>query len=1073
MSELESLFKTKILQRHLKNFDINTIPDLALKRKELNAWKYSIENSDLEKTKETAIQGSFMERIFGKVLGFPSMVGLEEYNQQQEFKSAVDGSEADSALGFFTAEMKDVRAVIELKDATTNLDKKQNRANHLTPVEQAFSYLYKNGAKCTWVIVSNFKEIRLYHRNSGMTKYQRFVITELNDDDKFSEFYFILCKNNLINKTKKSNTEILYEETEQAEQDITKQFYADYSELRKNLFNSLQENNTTVDPLILFTKAQKIMDRFVFICFCEDKGLLPHNTFIQVIQAATNSFDLSKYRIWNQLKGLFQSIDIGNPPMDINQYNGGLFATDEILDNLKVPDDILVEFKKMSDCDFESDLNVNILGHIFEHSISDIEKIKAEIKGQEYHNEQEKRKADGIYYTPAYVTNYIVDKTIGRWMTDNKAAIKQQLLLNGFTTATAHNKDGSDNKSSYVTLNNWEEIPPLLENATKEQQKHRQAVINLHIQFLEEYSQRLLNLKVLDPACGSGAFLNSAFQFILKEIQDVNQTLTSLRGSEIGLWDIDKQILENNLYGVDINAESVEITKLSLWLQTANKYKQLTSLDHAIKCGNSLIEDNMVDSTNAFVWNEEFREIMMQGGFDIVIGNPPYGATLSQVEKDYLSEHYETTEYNYDTYKTFIELGVKLLKNKGYLGYITPNTYFILERGGAKLRHYLFEQMTLLNIVEMFNVFPDAIVEPAISIYKKGLEPNTCIEVITVPRSATPSSNFVSDGIYNTFKQDDLKRNEDYLFNYHENSITKKLREKIESVSKPLNTWFEVTTGVKPYQKGKGKPPQTKEIVSTKPFTSFKCEDNTWSRYIKGKSVNHYLIKWDGEYIKYGEWLAEPRNPEMFSQPKLFIRRTDDTPMAALDIAGNICNNAAHCIYPKKNSTVSVKFALGMLNSKLIKWIYQHDNFHMVGKPFAEIKVVFVERLPLPDISEKDTIINYAEELSELYQDRNTKVTEFINFITSMYHPKKISEKLETCFKREFSDFVEEMKKQSAKLSVQERIQLLPLFTEYQIKYKTQTMNIEKLEKELNNYIYSIYNLNTDEIKIIEENIHT
>ena len=696
MSATECLFKPNILKKALNNFDIHTIPNLEAIRNELNKWKYSIENSDLEKTKETTVQGSFMERIWGKVLGYPSLIGQDEYNQEQESKTLIDGSESDSVLGFFTATIKDVRAVVELKDATTDLDKKQYRKNHLTPVEQAFNYLYKHNSKCIWVIVSNFKEIRLYHRNTGMTRYQRFFIAELDDDDKFREFYYILNKDNLINKCLKSNSEILYEETEKAELEISKQFYADYSSLRSDLFKSLQENNSNIDTLLLFTKAQKIMDRFIFICFCEDKGLLPANTFMQVINAATNSFDMSKYRIWNQLKGLFHSLDIGNPPMNINRYNGGLFRTDEILDNLNVPDEILLKFKKISDCDFESDLNVNILGHIFEHSIADIEKIKAEISGDEYNNEQEKRKADGIYYTPAYVTDYIVDKTIGKWMEDTKKSIKQQLLFGGYATATAHNKDGSPNKNSIVTLGKWEDIPFLNKDITKEQQKHRQAVINLHIEFLEEYSQRLLNLKVLDPACGSGAFLNSAFQYILREIQEVNSTLTSLRG-EVSLFDIDKQILENNLYGVDLNPESVEITKLSLWLQTANKYKPLTSLDHAIKCGNSLISDCKVSPNHFFSWEEEFCDIMNRGGFDIVIGNPPYGATLSKEEKVYISEHYETTEYNYDTYKIFMELACKLLAPKGYIGFITPSTYLVLEKGAKKLRKFLFDNYKLIT----------------------------------------------------------------------------------------------------------------------------------------------------------------------------------------------------------------------------------------------------------------------------------------------------------------------------------------------------------------------------------------
>ena len=137
-------------------------------------------------------------------------------------------------------------------------------------------------------------------------------------------------------------------------------------------------------------------------------------------------------------------------------------------------------------------------------------------------------------------------------------------------------------------------------------------------------------------------------------------------------------------------------------------------------------------------------------------------------------QNYETTEYNYDTYKSFIELGIKLLKNNGYCGYITPNTWFVLEKGATKLRHFLFDHYTLLNIVEMFNVFPDAVVEPTITIIQKQ-EPllNRNIEVISVPRKTELLSTFINDGVYTCFQQKDLRTKENYLFNFRKGSVAK------------------------------------------------------------------------------------------------------------------------------------------------------------------------------------------------------------------------------------------------------------------------------------------------------------
>lgn len=1063
MKNIEPLFPKKLLERRLKSFDLSSLPDIAEKTTELGKWRTAILGGNLDKTKETAVQGQFFSRIFGRVLGYTSVIDDGEYTLTQEKTSKADSTFADGALGFFSKSAADIRVAIEVKDALTDLDTKQNRANRQTPVEQAFSYLYKNGASCRWVIVSNFVELRLYHRNTGMTKYQSFQIAELAEDEaQRKAFFYLLSRENLLQKNGLSKTEQFFDEAESTERDITAEFYKDYSSLRLQLFESLTENNPNVERLALFTAAQKIMDRFIFICFCEDKELLPRDTFGRVLGAAKNSFDLSPNRIWRELNGLFRSIDEGNPPMNINAFNGGLFQPDEVLDHLVVPDDTLLSFKTLADYDFSSELNVNILGHIFEQSIGDIEAIKQEITGKAA---KSKRKADGIYYTPAYVTDFIIDKTIGRWMEDAQEKIRRRLLMGGFTVYTKTNKDGSPNKNSAVTLTAWPEAMPT-------EEKERIAATKLFTVFYEEYAEALRSLRVLDAAVGSGAFLNAAFQYIYREIRRVQDTLEELRSGEIGLFDIDRQILENNLYGVDVNKESVEITKLSLWLQTANKDKKLTSLDHAIKCGNSLISDATVAGTAAFDWRREFPAILENGGFDIVIGNPPYGATLTQAEKDYITTHYKTTEYNFDTYKTFFELGMKLLKPDGYLGFITPNTYFVLEKGGEKLRRFLFDNATLLNVAELFNVFPDAIVEPAISIFQKCTpEDNTTLEVLSLPRNVTKTANFYADGVKNDFTQKDLKAREGYLFNFRETKEEQALRAKIDRISEPLGKYFHVSAGVKPYEKGKGKPAQTAEMIKARCYESFEPKDG-WTKYIRGENVRRYENRWSGEYVLYGENLAAPRSPQMFKNPKLFIRQTGDYPIAAYDDSGMIGKNTIHCIYPHEgNNDVSLKYALAFINSKLVKWVFQHDNFHIVGKPLAETKVVFVERLPLPMLDNKtavEQIEGYADTLLRLHQSHHDAARKFVDYLVAAYKPKKLTEKLRACLDGEFDALIKELKAQKATLSAADKMELLPLFTETREKCAALSREIITAEDALDAEIYRIYALTEEEIAMVE-----
>ena len=146
MNSIPILFNRKILNRYLESYHTENIIDYQKKHEEILKWKKSVENSDLKRTKETSVQGLFLNSILAQVLGYSAMTGLSEWNQVAEIKSMLDGSEADCGLGFFSAAGKTVRAVVELKDAKINLDKKQSRKSHLTPVEQAFSYAHKNGS---------------------------------------------------------------------------------------------------------------------------------------------------------------------------------------------------------------------------------------------------------------------------------------------------------------------------------------------------------------------------------------------------------------------------------------------------------------------------------------------------------------------------------------------------------------------------------------------------------------------------------------------------------------------------------------------------------------------------------------------------------------------------------------------------------------------------------------------------------------------------------------------------------------------------------------------------------------
>ena len=695
------IFADKYFKQKLENFVLGDIPNLESKRKTIANYIKSIECGRIEKTKEEAIQADFLNNIFGEVLGY-DYKNAQHWNLEKEHKSQTDTTKADGALGFFALSddgiRADVRAVIELKDALTDLDKPQHRLNdRRTPVEQAFAYSSKAGGKCKWVIVSNFKEIRIYH-SSDQGAYENFIINDLIGDEKLKRFFYLLQKENLISESNESTIEKLYRERREIEQTITKKFYNDYKILRLDLFDHLKANNHGKEEFFLFNKTQKLLDRFIFVCFCEDAGLIPSGTLKKTRDVLKNTFDFEENKLWRQLKGLFQSIDKGNPSQEINRFNGGLFARDHDLDSLTVLDDMLIKLIRFAEYDFDSDLNVNILGHIFEQSLTDIEEIKTKIgNGKDLSREEKaevrkngKRKKEGIFYTPEYITRYIVKESVGGWLEDRKKELGfynlPELTEKDFQSIkTERKKNKATGKFGEILTHNKN--------------------VNAHIIFWEAYKDKLRKIKVLDPACGSGAFLNQVFDFLYKEGQWVNKQLSSLRLGQLEIFELDKHILTNNIFGVDLNPESIEITKLSLWLKTANKGKELTALDENIKCGNSLIDDRAIAGDKAFNWFIEFpdvfpyyidnkkhtadalkKKIIQSGvlnypdqgdydyldelsepayshhdwskgfekhGFDVIIGNPPYGATFKDTEKDYLAG-FDALVPDYEIYVYFI-----------------------------------------------------------------------------------------------------------------------------------------------------------------------------------------------------------------------------------------------------------------------------------------------------------------------------------------------------------------------------------------------------------------------------------
>ena len=297
-----------------------------------------------------------------------------------------------------------------------------------------------------------------------------------------------------------------------------------------------------------------------------------------------------------------------------------MFQPDAVLDTIKINDELLYTYtQKLSHYDFASEVDVNILGHIFENSLNELDEIKAQLEGGSIDKQSTKRKKDGVFYTPKYITKYIVDNTVGKLCNDKKGEIN--IVEEDYFT---------DKKRTKSTKQ------PLFEKLTT-------------------YRNWLLQITICDPACGSGAFLNQALDFLITEHRYIDELQAKLFGDALVLSDVEKSILENNLYGVDLNEESVEIAKLSLWLRTAQPNRKLNDLNNNIKCGNSLIDDVAIAGEKAFNWQMAFPKIFNKGGFDVIIGNPPYVRKQGLVEHYpemcvYYEKKYQSATANYDIY---------------------------------------------------------------------------------------------------------------------------------------------------------------------------------------------------------------------------------------------------------------------------------------------------------------------------------------------------------------------------------------------------------------------------------------
>ncbi len=309
-------------------------------------------------------------------------------------------------------------------------------------------------------------------------------------------------------------------------------------------------------------------------------------------------------------------------------------------------------------------------------------------------------------------------------------------------------------------------------------------------------------IRVLDPACGSGSFLIKAFdilnEYYAKHYKNYAQTQIDFK---TGLpFSTKSIILKNNIFGVDLDKQAVEIAQLNLLLKVAEKRQELPLLQENIKCGNSLIDDPAVAGDKAFKWEEEFKEIMQEGGFDVVVGNPPYInikilTKTNKKEKEFYQTKYEVVSGSYDIYILFIERTIKLLKNGGMFGFIVPNKFTVTDYG-LLLRKFILNNCIIKKIIDVSNlpVFKGVGTYPVLIILKKEDNKNKRLKnVLEVLHIKNETELNKSIGL--KIKQSEYEKNNFNIFSLESTSSKNNIIDKLKSISTVLGQISTVNCG--------------------------------------------------------------------------------------------------------------------------------------------------------------------------------------------------------------------------------------------------------------------------------------
>lgn len=789
-------------------------------------------------------------------------------------------------------------------------------------------------------------------------------------------------------------------------------------------FTSFREDDKLVRDYI-----KKMMGRIVFLYFLQSKGWLAgnlhymHDLFYDASDEVKGDF-LDKV-LEPMFFGLLNTRpeDRSSAPLvngvgvkyipnadEIPYLNGGLFQQEKI-DEV---DSCFPAGMFQSLFDFFDSYNFTI----DENDPNDAEVgVDPEMLGKIFENLLEDNKDKGAFYTPKEIVRYMCQESLTAYLQTgiDDAEVKEHI-------------------ANFVKTNDVEELG----GASSE--------------LAMSIDQKLIDVKICDPAIGSGAFPMG----LLRELYACRKSIEIFE--EDNAADIKRHIIQNNIYGVDIEKGAVDIARLRFWLALIIDEKEpmpLPNLDFKIMQGNSLLESykgvdldvtskklktgkdtkktrgvlslgfeetdvqkiiqdlvksyfSITDHTlraqrrqqidkyvkdyikvcaegnhevqdavdeleipndQFFLWHTYFADVFEQGGFDIVIGNPPYGVSI----KDDYRKAVVTSWGNvpdYEIYYYFIVLAAPLLKEKGIMSYIIPNT-FLFNTFAKHFREMLVEKWNVLEILDCtkFPIFESAVVRNAINLFQKDSEGSKKVGYRNTANVTSFSDLLEREREFMTVESL-LTMNQNWGLAYFLPTSIRNVVNLISSSPLAVKDVFpEISQGLIAYDKYKG---QSEEIIKSRAYHSFVYKDGL-KKWLWGEDVTRYNLTWNGkEYIDYCNGIANPRNPSFFVGKRMLVREITNPSIFAALIEIEAYNDPS-IIIVKESKDYPIEILVGIMNSKLATFFHFNHSPKATKGAFPKILVQDIKEFPLPKVNsdERKILMRLVDDVTTIKKGKS------------------------------------------------------------------------------------------------------